>query len=136
MGALFQSQNMESAVASTSRLAEDIILITYLRENITLDVEEVAVGWDQATVLDPEKNSFVVVQTAPWSLMDKDARAYISSQMPQWPAVAVVVHNAGQKILGQVTIRVAGLAKQVKFFDDQESALSWLDSQRIMADEV
>lgn len=133
---MVKSLNMESAFASTSRLAEDIILITYLRENITLDVQEVAVGWDQATALDPEKNSFVVIQTAPWTLMDKDARAYISSQMPQWPAVAVVVHNAGQKILGQVTIRVAGLAKHVKFFDDQESALIWLDSQRIMVDEV
>lgn len=111
-------------------MAEDVIHLHFLRENSTIELSEVALGWNQVKSLCPNRNAFVLVQTAPWSLMEKEAREYITAQWGEWPAVAVVVYTSAQKIFAQVATRAAGLSETVRIFDDMDSAFRWFDEIR------
>lgn len=114
----------EIAIAKPS--PDGFIELTFLRENITLDVNEVMYGWGKAQNLSPDKNTMVLLKTGKWTLLEKEAREFVMKELKTWPAVAVVVDNLGQRIMGQVVLNMVGKRNQIKLFDDDVKAKEWL----------
>lgn len=114
----------EIAIAKPS--PDGFIELTFLRESITLDVNEVMYGWGKAQNLSPDKNTMVLLKTRKWTLLEKEARDFVMKELKTWPAVAVVVDNLGQRIMGQVVLNMVGKRNQIKLFDDDVKAKEWL----------
>ncbi len=112
---------------SVASLASEIyIIIEYLQEDVTLNKQEVEVGWLQAQNLDPYKSKKVCVITAPYSLLSDEARTFVMKEMRSWPKVAVVVHNLAQILMGNFALTLSGKSKQIKIFKNKEEANNWL----------
>jgi hypothetical protein len=114
----------EIAIANLSD--NNYIELTFLRENITLDVNEVKHGWEKAKKISPEKKMMVLLKTGKWTLLEKEARSYVITELKTWPAVAVVVDNIAQRIMGQVVINMTGKGNQIKLFNNEVKAKEWL----------
>lgn len=120
---------MDKEVAKAQMLSENVVELTFLQENVTLDLEEVKSGWQKANQLSPTKNSAVLLKTGKWTLLEKDARDFVMNEMKAWPAVAVQVHNLGQRIMGQVVISMIGQGDRIKLFECEEKAKEWLQTK-------
>lgn len=117
---------MKIDVATANLSVEGIIHLTFLREDITLDVNEVIAGWEMAHALSPDKTAFVLLKTGRWTLLEKEARDFVMSELQTWPAVAIVVDNMGQRVMGQVVINMTGKGNKIKLFDAEDKAKEWL----------
>lgn len=115
-------------------VSNQVIELTYTLEDTTLNARQVSRGWDLAHKLDPANKSVVCVRTGRWTLLDKPAREYVISQFKKWPAVAVFVHNSGQRLMGNFVVQMVGQAGHVKIFNNEEKLQAWvkerLDSRR------
>ena len=114
----------EIAIAKLSD--NDYIELTFLRENITLDVNEVMEGWEKAKKISPDKQAMVLLKTGKWTLLEKEARYCVMAELKTWPAVAVVVDNLAQRIMGQVVINMTGKGNHIKLFNNEVKATEWL----------
>lgn len=112
---------------STAKIIDDYYIeLHFLRENVSLDLEEVKEGWDLALSLDPTYSKMVLLKCGKSSLLEKDARDFVTKQFKLWPQVAVIVDNIGQRLMGQVIINLIGNTGKVKVFDKEEKAKNWL----------
>ena len=117
---------MVEKIATAYLSDDDFIVLTFLRENIILDVNEVMEGWGKAQKLSPDKKAMVLLKTGKWTLLEKEARDYVMNELKTWPAVAVVVENLGQRIMGQAVINLTGKGNHIKLFDNDVNAKVWL----------
>lgn len=117
---------MTEEIATANLSDNDYIELTFLRENITLDINEVIVGWEKAKKISPDKKAMILLKTGKWTLLEKEARNYVMNELKTWPAVAVVVDSLGQRLMGQVIINMTGNSKQIKLFDNEVNAKTWL----------
>ncbi|MFN0031925.1 MAG: hypothetical protein ACKVOR_07185 [Flavobacteriales bacterium] len=112
---------------ATATLVDNIFIeLTFLRENITLGVNEVADGWAKAQKLSPDKKYAVLLKTGRLTLLEKEARDYVLNELKIWPFVAIVVDNLGQRIMGQVIINMTGKGSHIKIFEKEAKAKEWL----------
>lgn len=121
-----KTEMKKEEVASATRIDQHIIELHFLREDVILTKEEVAFGWELARELDPQKKSGVLLKTGKWTLIDKTAREYVTSEFKEWGAVAVLVHNPGQRLMGKIIASIAGLSGKVNIFENETNALKWL----------
>lgn len=112
-------------------LGSSILEITFLQENITLEKQAVEKIWSKAHQISPNKTLFILLKTAKYSLLDKEARNYLITEMKTWPKIAIIIDNLGQRIMGQVVIGLTGNASKIKLFEDEEKAIEWLNNQAI-----
>ena len=117
---------MRDKIVTANLSNGNLVKLTFLRENITLDVTEVKEGWEKARKLSPEKKAMVLLKTGRWTLLEDDARRYVIRELKTWPAVAIVVDNLGQRIMGQVVINLTGKRNQIKLFECETKAAEWL----------
>jgi hypothetical protein len=117
---------MTEEIATAHLFENEFIELTFLRENITLDVNEVMEGWEKAKQLSPDKKAMVLLKTGQWTLLEKEARDYVITELQTWPAVAVVIDNLGQRIMGHVIINITGKGNQIKLFENEVKAKAWL----------
>lgn len=106
--------------------SENYIKLQFFRENVTLEREEVAEGWQKASDLDAKKKSNILLLTGKYSLLDKEARAFVVAELSTWPYVAIVIDNTGQRIMGRVILNLTGRGGQIKLFENEMLALKWL----------
>lgn len=59
-------------------------------------------------------------------MLDKDARNYVMNEIKQWPKVAVITSNTGQKLMGQIVINLTGYKNKIKLFESEVKAIEWL----------
>ncbi|MES2837763.1 MAG: hypothetical protein V4667_09595 [Bacteroidota bacterium] len=117
---------MTEQIATATLVNKDYIELTFLRENITLDVNEVKEGWSKAQKLSPDKKTAVLLKTGKWTLLENEARNYVMNEFKTWPCVAIVVDNLGQRLMGQVVINLTGKSNQIKLFENELKAKEWL----------
>jgi hypothetical protein len=117
---------MAEEIATAHLVENEFIELTFLRESITLDVNEVIEGWEKAKQLSPDKKAMVLLKTGKWTLLEKEARDYVIHELQTWPAVAIVIDNMGQRIMGHVVINVTGKGNQIKLFENEIKAKAWL----------
>lgn len=120
---------MDIEVATAKISTDGIIVLTFLQQNITLNKDEVQLGWELAFKLDKTKSKPILLKTGEWTLLNNEAREFAMNEMITWPKVAVVVHNLAQKILGSIAIRWLGHSEKIKLFDSEEIALHWLKTE-------
>ncbi len=60
-------------------------------------------------------------------MLDKDARNYVMNEIKQWPKVAVITTNTGQKLMGQIVINLTGYKNKIKLFESEVKAIEWLN---------
>ncbi len=60
-------------------------------------------------------------------MLDKDARNYVMNEIKQWPKVAVITSNTGQKLMGQIVINLTGYKNKIKLFESEVKAIEWLN---------
>lgn len=120
---------MSINIAKANLSVEGIIHLTFLREDITLDVNEVIAGWEMAHALSPDKKVPVLLMTGRWTLLEKEARDFVMQELQTWPAVAIVIDNMGQRVMGQVVINMTGKGNKIKLFDGEQKAKEWLVSK-------
>ncbi len=113
-------------IATASLNENNFIELTFLRENVTLNIDEVIVGWEKAQKLSPDKKISVLLKTGKWTLLDSEARNYVMNELKTWPNVAIVVDNIGQRIMGQVVINLTGKSNRLKIFNNETKAKEWL----------
>lgn len=113
-------------IATVNLFHDNCIELTFLRENITLDVNEVRYGWQKAKELCPNKNKKVLLKTGKWTLLESDARNYVMDELKTWPAIAIVVDNLGQRIMGNFVVNMTGKGGSIKLFDNSTKAKEWL----------
>lgn len=112
---------------SIAKLQENgFIELVFLRENITLDVNEVKEGWGKAQLISPDRSKTVLLKTGKYTLLSKEAREYVMNELKTWPAVAVVVDNIGQRLMGQFIINLTGRKNKISLFDNEHKAKNWL----------
>jgi hypothetical protein len=116
-------------IAIAKKVNKQLIELIFLQENKTLTLDEVKYGWDLAYQLDSTKNSCVLLKTGEWTLLDREAGQFVFNEMKQWSAVAILVHNSAQKILGSVAIGVIGQTNKLKLFGKETDAIHWLESK-------
>ena len=114
----------EKSIANIS--TNGIIELIFLRENVTLDINEVREGWEKAKALSPNKTAVIHLKTGKWTLLEKEARDFVKNELKTWPAVAIQVDNLGQRLMGQIVINLTGRGNHIKLFDDSEKAKEWL----------
>lgn len=117
---------MSPEIAKATLVDEVYIELKFLRENITLDVDEVMEGWGKAQELSPDKKNPVLVVTGKWTLLEKAARDFVMNELKTWPLVAFKVDNLGQRIMGHVVINLSGKGNRIKLFDNEVKAREWL----------
>jgi hypothetical protein len=117
---------MTEEIAIANQSDNDYIELTFLRENITLDVHEVKHGWEKAKKISPDKKAMVLLKTGKWTLLEKESRYYVITELKTWPAVAVIVDNLGQRLMGQVVINMTGKGNHIKLFNNELKAKEWL----------
>ena len=117
---------MTTQIATAFLVDNKYIELTFLRENITLDKNEVKTGWEKAHKLSSDKKISVLLKTGKWTLLEKEARVYVMSELKTWSRVAIVVDNLGQRIMGQVVINLTGKRSQIKLFENETKAKKWL----------
>jgi hypothetical protein len=117
---------MTNQDAKATLVDNSFIELIFLRENVTLDVKEVTEGWEMARELSPEKQKPVLLITGKWTLLEKEARDYVMNELKTWPAVAIMVDNLGQRIMGQAVINVIGKSSRIKLFEKEAKAKAWL----------
>lgn len=133
---MFQISNVDLLMttlrsSATAFPEKGIILLEFHRESCTLDVQEVAEGWEKALQLSPERKQNVLVVTGRWSLLDKEARSFVTTEFKKWPHVAVVIDNTGQRIMGTVVLNLIGKSGHIKLFENRDKAQEWLESKNI-----
>ncbi len=69
----------------------------------------------------------ILIKTGKWTLLDKDARNYVMNEIKQWPKVAVITSNTGQKLMGQIVINLTGYKNKIKLFESEVKAIEWLN---------
>lgn len=117
---------MSSSIANAKLNPLGYIELSYFQQDITLSLSEVKYGWDLAEALDPEKKTGVYLKTAPWSLLDKEARNYAIHEIKARPFVAILVHNLGQRLMGNFVVSLTGKSTRVKIFEKDDTAKTWL----------
>lgn len=113
-------------IAKAILLEHHLIELVFLQENITLDLIDVTLGWEKAKQLSPDKKAMVLLKTGKWTLLEKEAREFVMNEFKTWPAVAVVVDNLGQRLMGQIIINMIRSSNHVKLFDNETKAKEWL----------
>jgi hypothetical protein len=113
-------------IVKVSIIENEIIEMHFLQENITLSLLQVKLGWDYATKLSPNKSSKILIKTGKWSLLEKEARDYVMNEFKQWPKIAVIVSNTGQRIMGQIIINLSANKLKIKLFENETKAIFWL----------
>ena len=48
------------------------------------------------------------------------------NEIKQWPKVAVITSNTGQKLMGQIVINLTGYKNKIKLFESEVKAIEWL----------
>ncbi len=117
---------MPSSTAKAYITPKGYIELEFIEEDVILGVTDVKTGWELAKKLDPLKKHAVYLITAKWSLLDKEARAFVIKEIHSWPFVAILVHNLGQKLMGNFAVNLSGKSKSIKIFENEKLALSWL----------
>lgn len=120
---------MSTEIANAHLSSEGYIILEFLQEDITLTKNEVEIGWKKALEIDPLKKHAVCLVTAKWSLLDADARTFVIKEIKSWPSVAIVVHNLGQKLIGNFAIQVTGKSKNIRIFENETDAKIWLKAR-------
>lgn len=120
-------------IAIATKVHLNLIELEFLQVNKTLTLAEVQYGWTLAKELDESRNSFVLLKTGQWTLLEKEASQFVLAEMKLWPAVAVIVHNSAQKILGSVGFGIIGQSHKLKVFTKQQDALNWLQGKMTLA---
>jgi hypothetical protein len=80
----------------------------------------------QAQAIDPARKHAVLLITAPFSLLNDEARKFVVSEIKAWPVVSIVVHNLGQKLLGNFALKLVGKSKNIRIFENKQDATKWL----------
>lgn len=120
--------NTQEEIAQANLLDNECIELVFLRENITLDIDEVVQGWKKAREIAPDKNKKILLKTGKWTLLENKAQAYVKNELKTWLAVAIVVDNLGQKIMGNFIINMTNKNNSIKLFNDETLAKEWLKS--------
>jgi len=120
--------NSKEEIAQANILDNECIELVFLRENITLDIDEVKQGWQKAREIAPDKNKKILLKTGKWTLLENEAQTYVKNELKTWLAVAIVVDNLGQKIMGNFVINMAAKRNSIKLFNDETLAKEWLKS--------
>lgn len=102
------------------------IELEFLEEDTVLTLKDVSIGWELAKKIDSQKKHGVYLKTAKWSLLDKEARNFVITELKSWPIVAILVHNLGQKLMGNFAINLIGGSKNIRIFENETQAISWL----------
>ncbi|MDI1356375.1 MAG: hypothetical protein PSX36_15775 [bacterium] len=113
-------------IANAHLTDKGYILLEFLQENVTLSKNEVVYGWELVRGIDPLKKYPVFLKTAKWSLIDKEARIFVISEIRSRPSVAILVHNLGQKLMGNFAVKLTGNSKNIRIFESESEAISWL----------
>lgn len=124
-------KKMTEESATAILLGPDLIELSFLQENTTLTVREVRQGWEKAQALSPEKNASILLKTAKFTLLEKEARDFLMTELPAWPVVAIVVHSLSQRIMGQFVINMSGRGQRIRLFDTEFKALNWLQGRTL-----
>ncbi|MES2800661.1 MAG: hypothetical protein V4638_11635 [Bacteroidota bacterium] len=119
---------MNDKTATANLVGDKYIELTFLRENITLNANEVKFGWKLAQEISPQKSMNVLLKTGDSTLLDKKAREYVLAEFKEWPRVAIVVDNTGQRLMGQVIINLTGNSAKLKLFNNINKAQEWIVS--------
>jgi hypothetical protein len=124
-----QMKNTYINISNASFVKEELIKLNFLQENTNLSKEDVINGWQAAKDLNPSMDSYIYLVTGKWTLLEGKAKEQAVKEMKNWSNVAVFVHNGAQKIMGQIIVKIAGLSSKIKFFDNEEKAIKWLDEK-------
>lgn len=117
---------MTESASEARLLNHNLVELSFLRQNITLDVSEVREGWEKALHLSPGKRALVLLKTASHTLLEKEAREYVMKELQTWPGVAIVIDGLGQRLMGQFVINMTGNRNKIKLFECRHKALEWL----------
>lgn len=118
--------NSLSNIAHAYLETQGYLVLHFFQENVSLSQEEVEYGWQLVHQLDPHKKHGVLLITAPYSLLNDDARKFVIKEIKSWPFVSIVVHNLGQKLMGNFALKLIGKSKNVRIFENKEDATIWL----------
>lgn len=104
-------------------------MLEFFQENTLLTKKEVEFGWSLAKDIDPTRRNAVLLITAPFSLLNDEARKFVISEIKSWPVVSIVVHNLGQKLMGNFALKLVGKSKNIRIFENEEDATIWLNDR-------
>lgn len=114
-----------TSTADIEFIEEDIVCITYHNLRGNVEGDEAKENYDSALSIRNKEDDRLLVITAKEMLLSKEARQELLIGLKKWKKIAVVVHNLGQKIMGNFIIKLF-LGHPFKTFSSKEEALEWL----------
>lgn len=120
---------MSEQIAEARIIDGRYIELKFLKEDVSLNKEDVTTGWMEANALDSSKKTPVLLITAKWSLPENEAFKPILSEIKSRPLVAIVVHDLSQRLVGNFTLNLTGKSRNIKIFDNEADARQWLSKK-------
>ncbi len=120
---------MSEQIAEARIIDGRYIELKFLKEDVSLNKEDVTTGWMEANALDSSKKTPVLLITAKWSLPENEAFKPILSEIKSRPLVAIVVHDLSQRLVGNFTLNLTGKSRNIKIFENEADARKWLSKK-------
>ena len=112
---------------------EDDLVHTHFRDGRIVKAEEVQEMFDAIEAHTGGRKVFLMVSVGEGTTMSTEARALASSEEASRyiAADAIVVRDFGHQLAANVFVRHNRPPRPIQMFPDKESALKWLEQQRI-----